>query len=325
MKSKTKNQKPKTKNQKSIIIIAWLILCLIWGTTWFFIKIGLEDLPPVTFAAARFILALIVLACIIRQQKIPMPATKREWKLLALTGVLQFSINYSLVFWSEKYISSGLAAVLQAMIPVFGLVLAWIHLPNERITWLKILAIFLGIGGVATIFIEQLQIKDTTAFAGCVAIVIGAYAAAHASILTKSYGGKMHPATLVFGQMLCGILPIIIYSLTVEGNPLALNWTRRAIFCVFYLTTFGTIAAFWLYYWLLSKIESTKAMVISLVTPLIAVVIGGFFLDEKLPLQTFFGGILILASIGLIVFRKKRNAPTIEILQENPATQPIAE
>ncbi len=288
-------------------IIVWLILCLIWGTTWVFIKIGLEDLPPITFAAARFLLALIILIFIIIYQKIPLPVTARDWKLLALTGILQFSVNYSLVFWSEQYISSGLAAVLQAMITVFGLVLAWIHLPNERITWLKIVAVLLGICGVAVIFIEQLQINSLMAFAGCAAIVAGAYAAAHGSILVKAYGGNIHPATLVFGQMLCGILPIIIYSLAVEGNPLKLNWTWRAIGSVLYLTIFGTIAAFWLYYWLLSKIESTKAMMISLVTPLIAVIIGGIFLGERLPLQTFFGGLLILASIGLIVFRSKGN------------------
>ena len=286
-------------------VIIWLILCLIWGTTWFFIKIGLEDLPPISFAAARFLLALIILAFIIFLQKIPLPKTKRDWKLLALTGILQFSVNYSLVFWSEQFISSGLAAVLQAMITVFGLVLAWIHLPAERITWLKVFAILLGIAGVATIFIEQLQINSFMAFTGCVAIVIGAYAAAHASILVKAFGGNLHPASLVFGQMVCGILPLILYGLIKEGNPINFNWTWQAIISVLYLTIFGTIAAFWLYYWLLSKIESTKAMMISLVTPLIAVVVGAIFLDETLPPQTLFGGVLILASIGLIVFRKK--------------------
>lgn len=288
-------------------IIIWLILALIWGTTWFFIKIGLEDLPPITFAAARFILALVVLTFIIRIQKIPMPTTKREWKLIALTGVLQFSVNYSLVFWSEQYISSGLAAVLQAMITVFGLVLAWFYLPDERITKIKVVAVCLGICGVAVIFFEQLHVNSWLAFAGCAAIVVGAYAAAHGSILVKAYGGEIHPATLVFCQMICGILPIIIYALAVEGNPLKLNWTPRAVGSILYLTVFGTIAAFWLYYWLLSQIESTKAMMISLVTPLLAVVIGGMFLGERLPVQTFFGGVLILSSIGLIVFRKRRN------------------
>ncbi len=285
-------------------IIIWFILCLIWGTTWFFIKVGLEDLPPLTFSATRFSLAVIILAFVIRFQKIPLPQTKRDWKLIVLTGVLQFSINYSLVFWSEQYISSGLAAVLQAMITVFGLVLAWIHLPAERITWLKVFAVLLGISGVATIFIEQLQINSWMAFAGCIAIVIGAYAASHASILIKSYGGKIHPASLVFGQMACGLLPVLLYAFVKEGNPLDLNWSWKAIVAVLYLTIFGTIAAFWLYYWLLSKIESTKAMMISLVTPLIAVCVGRIFLGETLPPQTLFGGILILASIGLIVFRK---------------------
>lgn len=289
-------------------LFIWLTLCLIWGTTWFFIKFGLEDLPPLTFAAARFVLALLVLAVIIYLQKIPFPTNKRDWKLLALTGVMQFSINYSLVFWSEQYISSGLAAVLQAMITVFGLVLAWIHLPNERITLVKVAAVLLGIGGVAIIFIEQLQINSVLAFAGCIAIVVGAYAAAHGSILVKAYGSNLHPAMLVFGQMLCGILPIIIYALTVEGNPLKMNWTWRAIGAVFYLSICGTIAAFWLYYWLLSQVESTKAMMISLVTPLIAVIVGWIFLGETLPAQTVFGGILILASIGLIVVKKKKKS-----------------
>lgn len=288
-------------------IIVWLILCLIWGTTWIFIKIGLEDLPPLSFAAARFLLSLFLLFLIIKLQRIPLPKSKREWKLLVLTGIMQFSINYSLVFWSEQYISSGLAAVLQAMITVFGLALAWIHLPAERITWIKISAVFLGIIGVAVIFNDQLQIKNVMAFAGCVAIVFGAYSAAHASILIKAKGGGIHPAALVFCQMLCGILPVIIYALINEGNPFKLNWNLRSLICVLYLSLLGTIAAFWLYYWLLSKIESTKAMMISLVTPLIAVIIGAIVLGEKLPPRTFFGGLLILASIGLIVFRKRKS------------------
>lgn len=296
-------------------LLIWLTLCLIWGTTWIFIKFGLEDLPPLTFAAARFVLALIVLAFIIYLQKIPFPTNKRDWKLLALTGVMQFSINYSLVFWSEQYISSGLAAVLQAMITVFGLVLAWIHLPNERITLLKVAAVLIGIGGVAVIFIEQMKINSMMAFAGCIAIVVGAYAAAHGSILVKAFGSSLHPAMLVFGQMICGILPIIIYALTVEGNPLKLNWTWKAAVSVVYLSICGTIAAFWLYYWLLSKVESTKAMMISLVTPLIAVIVGRIFLNEQLPAQTVFGGILILASIGLIVFKRKGKSTVI--IEEN--------
>ena len=305
-------------------IIVWLILCLVWGTTWIFIKIGLEDLPPIAFAVARFLLAVIILFFVIRIQKIPLPKTAKEWKLIALTGVLQFSINYSMVFWAEQYITSGLAAVLQAMITVFGLILAWFFLPNERITKLKIFAVSMGIVGVAIIFIDQLKVQSLLAFLGCVGVVIGSYAAAQASILIKAKGGSLHPAALVYCQMICGLPAIVIYSLVAEGNPLTFNWTWRAIICVLYLTIFGTIAAFWLYYWLLSRIESTKAMMISLVTPLLAVVIGAIVLGETLPPQTFFGGLLIIASIGLIVFRSVPPAVAGGVLTTESRTPPAA-
>jgi drug/metabolite transporter (DMT)-like permease len=287
-------------------ILVWLVLCVIWGTTWIFIKIGLEDLPPIGFAAARFLLAAVILALIIKVQRLPLPTTAREWKLIALTGVLQFSINYSTVFWGEQYISSGLAAILQTMIMVFGLLLAWLFLPSERITRLKVFSVLLGIIGVAAIFIDQLRVENLMAFAGCAAIVLGAYAAAQASILIKARGSALHPASLAFGQILCGLPLLVVYSLTQEGNPLSYHWTWRALVCVSYLTIFGTIAAFWLYYWLLSRIESTTAMMISLVTPLIAVLVGAIFLDERLPPQTLLGGVLILASIGLVVLRSRK-------------------
>ncbi len=290
-------------------ILAWIILCLIWGSTWIFIKIGLADLPPITFAAARFGLAILILGPLIKLLGLRMPSTTSEWKLIALTGFLQFSLNYSAVFWSEQYITSGLAAVLQATITVFGLLLAWFFLPSEKMTKAKVIGVAVGVIGVAVIFLDQLRVESRMAFFGCVAIVVGAYAAAQASILVKAKATGLHPASLVFSQMVCGLPAIVAYALIAEGNPLKLNWSWAAILCVVYLTVAGTIAAFWLYYWLLGRIESTKAMMISLVTPLLAVILGGVFLGETLPPQTFFGGLLIIASIGLIVLRRKRSEP----------------
>jgi drug/metabolite transporter (DMT)-like permease len=296
----------------SLKMLVWGILCLIWGSTWIFIKIGLEDLPPIAFAASRFILAIAIVGIIIAIRRIPLPKTAREWRLIALTGFLQFSINYSLVFWSEQYITSGLAAVLQGTIPVFGLVLAWFFLPDERITAQKIIAVMLGVIGVAVIFIDQLKVENWMAFAGCAAIVIGAYAAAQASILLKAKGMHMHPASMVFCQMICGLPAIVLYSLVSEGRPVSFHWTLRAVGCVLYLAILGTIAAFWLYYWLLKRVESTNAMMISLVTPLLAVIIGAVVMGETLPPQTVLGGLLIIGSIALIVFRRRPKHRTTE-------------
>src|SRR5690349_12312465 len=107
--------------------LVWLILCGIWGSTWLFIKLGLSDLPPFTFAGIRFVIALAILLSFIRIRGIQLPKTRAHWLLLAVTGILSFGINYGLVFWSEQYITSGLAALLQATTPAFGLVFANFH------------------------------------------------------------------------------------------------------------------------------------------------------------------------------------------------------
>lgn len=289
----------------SLNLIVWLILCLIWGSTWIVIKLGLSDLPPISFAAMRFLLAIAILFVVLRAQKIPLPKHAKQWRLIALTGVLQFSCTYGLIFWAEQHITSGLTAVLQATISVFGLLLAWIYLPTERITPIKLLAVSIGIVGVAVIFGDQLRVQSTLAFLASVGVVISAYTASQSSILIKARGGTLHPGALLFGQMLCGLPPFIIYGLLIEGNPLTFHWTWNAIAAILYLTIFGTVIAFWLFYWLLSRVESTMPMMISVVTPFIAVLLGSIILDETLPPQTLVGGILIMACIALTVLQHR--------------------
>ncbi len=282
-------------------LLVWLLLCVIWGTTWIFIKLGLNDLPPVSFAAIRFSVACLILFPYLLIKKVEFPRGKKIWKLIFITGFLQFFLNYGLLFWGEQHITSGLAAVLQATIPAFGLILARIYV-GEQITRLKVISILLGLIGVAVIFREQLFLNGHFAFLGSLAVVVGAFGAAYASVLTKAKGLAEHPGSLVFGQMLIGQLPLWLVGFWLEGNPVNFSWTGQAVICVLYLAIVGSIAAFWLYYWLLSKIDVTKAMMISLVTPLVAIIVGSFF-GEILEIETFFGGLLILLSVFLIVIR----------------------
>lgn len=284
-------------------LIIWLLLCVIWGTTWIFIKIGLADLPPISFAAIRFTISCLLLLPLLFWQKLKFPKDKSIWKFIIISGILQFFFNYGLLFWGEQFISSGLAAVLQATIPAFGLILARFII-GEEITAVKIISIFLGIFGVSVIFYEQLSLNGTLALLGSLAVVIGAFGAALASVLTKAKLQELNPVNVVFWQMLVGQIPLWLVGLSFEGNPTKFYWTWNAVICVLYLAVIGSIIAFWLYYWLLSKIDVTKAMMIAFVTPLVAVFVGSFF-GEQLHLQTILGGILILGSVGLIVWKRK--------------------
>lgn len=304
------------------VLLVYIILCTIWSSTWIFIKIGLDDLPPVSFAAIRFFIAASILLVILAAQKISFPKEKRFWMLAGITGLMQFAINYALVFWAEKHISSGLAAVLQATIPAFGLILAQIYVPDEKITLLKVFAILLGIVGVSVIFYEQLNVSGILALLGCAAIILGAFFAAYASVLTKAFGTnmKVNTTALLTAQMLCGLVPLTLVGFISEGNPLTFNWTTKAIICVLYLALLGSVAAFWLYYWLLRNIEVTKAMLISLITPFAAVLIGNLYANETLQWQTLAGGALILFSIGLILFQPKKKL-AVEKTEKNNLTK----
>src|SRR5204863_9019414 len=136
---------------KLAAIAAFVALCLIWSSTWLAIKLGLRDLPPVSFAAIRFAIAIGVLLAISIGRVRLMPADRGVFKLLAWTGVLMFCINYALPFWAQLYVSSGLSAVLQATIPIFGMVFAHFIIPSEPLRGTRILGALVALGGVALI------------------------------------------------------------------------------------------------------------------------------------------------------------------------------
>ena len=293
--------------------LVWLVLCGIWGSTWLFIKLGLADLPPFTFASIRFIIAVAIVFSIIRIRGLALPRARADWILLAVTGILSFGFNYGLVFWGEQYITSGLAALLQATTPAFGLVFAHYNLPGERLSWSKIAGVILGVFGVAVVFSNQLAVAGRQALAGCIALMLSSVAVAYSNVLVKKHGKKLNPAIMTFGQMLFGLLLLLVASITLEGNPLRYHWTPMAVIALFYLAIVGSVIAFLLYYWLILNMDVTKSMLIALVTPVVAVILGMIVLNEEFGWRTLAGGAMIMLGIAFIVVRKNRHqsAPSV--------------
>ena len=219
------------------------------------------------------------------------------------TGLLLFAVTYGLVFWGEQYISSGLAALLFGTFPLFGLVIAHFHLPSERMTWTKVFGVILGIAGIALVFSNELRVSGSMALWGSVAIVISAAAAAYADVLIKLRGGHLDPSMLTLVQMVAGMVPLGLLGLAIEGDPREFEWTPLAIGSVLYLSIVGSALAFVLLYWLIKHMDVTKTMLITLVTPLIAVLLGVVLLGEALSWRTAIGGLAILAGLALVVWQ----------------------
>ena len=296
------------RQERFAIIAAFTTLCVVWSSTWLAIKVGLNDLPPISFAAIRFVIAFIVLVAVSIGRVRLLPKTRDDWTLLAFTGVLMFAVNYGLLFWGELHVSSGLAAVLQAMIVIFGMAFAHVMLPSEPLRWQRVAGAALSIAGVAVICGRLLEQGGMMAFWGGLGIVIGGSGAAYSNVVLKRRALELAPAMIAAWQMIFGSIPLLSLGLIVEGNPLNFRWTPMALFCLLYLAVIGSALTFLLLYWLLPRMEINHLQTISLITPPGAVAFGWLLGGETFSLWSLLGGALVLAGVWMI-FRKVESAP----------------
>jgi len=284
--------------------VIWGLLILIWGSTWLFIKVGLDDLPPFTFAGVRFLLALMPLYFLIAVRKARLPQKGAEWGLLAVTGFLTFTSGYGLVFWGEQYISSGLTAVYYTTYPLLGLFFAHWLLPSEPFSARRLAGGVLGLGGVALIFADQLRLQGEMAAWGSAAILVSAVGGALSGVLLKGRGSHLDPFVVTAGQMTMGGLPLLVLGLVVEGNPFALAWTPKAVGSLLYLAFVGTSLAFVLWYRLLQATLVTRAQFMPVLNTLVAVLLGALVLGEDYGLRAVVGTAAVLGGAALSLFKR---------------------
>ncbi len=296
---------------------AWLTLCVVWSSTWLVIKIGLRDLPPISYAGIRFVIAVLVLLAVSVGRVRLLPTRRSDYIVLAFTGVLMFTINYGLIFWAELHVSSGLAAVLQATIPIFGMLFAHWLIPDEPLRFRRLLGALIAVAGVAIICARLLDFNGVMAFWGGLSVVVAAASAAFSNVLLKRRAMPLAPAMLAAWQMIFGVAPLLLIGLLTEGNPLRFHWSAVAIFCLLYLAVIGSALTFLLLYWLMPRMTVTNLQTISLITPPGAVALGWLVGGEKFPLWSLFGAGFILVGVWMI-FRRETEKITAEVVAAVP-------
>jgi drug/metabolite transporter (DMT)-like permease len=282
---------------------AWLTLCVVWSSTWLAIKVGLRDLPPISFVSLRFVIAIAALLIMSIGQSHVMPRGRSDYVVLASTGVLMFGINYALLFWAELHVSSGLAAVIQASIPIFGMLFAHYMLPDEPLRWQRVLGALVAMFGVGLICARLLSFNGWLAFLGGLGITIGAASAAYSNVLLKARAIQIAPSMLAAWQMAFGTVPLLLVGFIVDGNPLRFHWTGMATFCLFYLALIGSSFTFLLLYWLMPRMTVTNLQTISLITPPGAIALGWALGGERLSAWSLLGAGFVLLGVRMI-FRR---------------------
>lgn len=296
------------------VLLAFAIIYFVWGSTYLAIRIGVREVPPFLFAAMRFVVAGSVLFAWMRARGTPMPNT-REWGAAAFLAVLIFVFDYGLLFWAERRVPSGIAAVMLAMIPVFMAVGEIMILRTQRLTARLGIALLVGIAGVAVLVGPSMNLGGAAVDrAGAIALIIAAISWSIAASLSRKLPQPAAKAMSSGLQMLCGgILLFAASALLGELRGFHVQAiTRQAWLALAYLIVAGSIVAYTAYVWLIHHESPTKVGTYAYVNPVVAVVIGYFFGGEPLGARTVLGTAFVLVSVVVITTGKSSRSRRVE-------------
>ncbi len=291
-------------------LLAFAIIYFVWGSTFLAIRVGVREVPPFLLAGMRFLAAGVILYAWMRLKGDASP-TFREWRAATLLAVLIFVFDYGLLFWAERRVPSGVAAVMMATIPVFMTLSEIVLLGTQRLSFRLAVALLVGIGGVAVLVSHSQRLGagaiDT---AGAVALVIGAISWSVASALTRKLALPASKSMSSAAQMLAGGILLMLAAAAMgefKGfHPQAVS--RNAWVALVYLIVAGSIVAFTAYVWLIHHESPTKVGTYAYVNPVVAVALGYFFGGEAIGPRTLLGTLLVLVSVVVITTTPKKKS-----------------
>lgn len=292
------------------MIKALLSLYIIWGFNWVVMKEATLFFPPVLFSYYRFVIGAVVLIGITLWCRMPLPP-KRYWPWIIVTGLLQIAVNNAAVQIGVTSLGAGLVAVVNYSMPVWMSILAYFML-HETLTKRKILGIVLSMVGMYVLMNVDI-IGDMT---GLLLTIGGAIAWAVAAVIVKYQDKVMHrqqqkeTCTMIqytTWQIAVGALFLWVYAMLFEQGQV--TWSPMAVSCLAYNGVLASALAFFLWNYILTKMEASKAGVASLGVPVVGVICNVIFMHEAVHWNTAVGMILILAGIFLIVAQRVRQHP----------------
>ena len=299
------------------IILVYALACLIWGSTWMAIRLGLDSLTPFVSVGLRFSFAALFILIFMKIKGMKIQMDKLSIKLYMQMAFFSFVIPYGLVYWGEQYIPSGLASVLFAINPFFVTIFSFYMLSQEKITPYKIIGMIVGFIGIVAIFSEDLT--NTTGFFvwGMVAVVLSALIQGWIQVLVKKYGQHLHSFTMNFYPMLIAGITMLFIGLFTE-NLDYIKLDSKAIFSVLYLASFGSMIVFTCWYWLLKRVSVIVLSLITFITPVIALILGILLLKEVFTVTDIFGSFMVLAGLMIATLGNAKSFRDIKFLKKQP-------
>jgi drug/metabolite transporter (DMT)-like permease len=276
-----------------------LLLALLWGGSFFFSKIAVGELPPLSVVLVRVALAALALNAILLLGGRRMPANARVWGALFVMGLLNNVVPFSLIFWGQTQIASGLASILNATTPLFTVLVAHVATTDEKLTLPRLLGVLTGVVGVAVMIGQG-------AFAGGggdtlakVAVLGAALSYAFAAIWGRRFRG-WPPTTIAAGQLTASALVIAPVAMLLDRPWTLAMPSARVVWALIALALVSTAAGYIVYFEILSRAGATNVLLVTLLIPPSALFLGALFLGEGIEPRDLLGLAFIAAGLAAI-------------------------
>ncbi|MDZ4158556.1 MAG: EamA family transporter, partial [Anaerolineaceae bacterium] len=252
--------------------IKFCVLGLLWGSSFLWIKIGVQEMGPFTLVTLRVLFSLLGLG-VMSIVKRPDWHLRQYWKTYLFMGLFNIVTPFVLISWSEQHIPSGLASILNSTVPLFTIILAPLFLADDKFTLNKVVGLALGFLGVVALMSNQLTSNATGSVIGMITMLLAAVSYAASAVFARRNTQGLSPAAMALGQMTMAAL-IIVPSAAIAEAPFTLPRLAISWVAVAWLGLLGTFVATLLFFSLLHSVGPTRTTLVSYIFPLVGVLLG---------------------------------------------------
>ena len=291
---------------KNLILLG--LLAALWGPSFLFIKIGVEEIPPLTFVVGRVGLAAFMLLIVLYLRGGHLPAPSPIWRHVTFVSLVHTTLPFVLFSWGEQYIDSALASILNGTTPIFTILLAHFFTNDDRLTPMKGFGALLGLAGlvvlIAPSFVDGIQATTL----GLLAVTAAAICYGIAIVYSRNHLRGMPFLVVPTMQMTISTILLIPFSLFIERPYLLPLPSLRALSALLALAIFGTALAFIVYYILVDRADASYVSMVTYLIPIVGIILGVVVLKEQLTWHAYAGCTLILLGVMTVngVFQFKR-------------------
>ena len=287
--------------------IVFIILGIVWSSSFLWIKIGVQDIGPMALTAFRMLFGALTAAAITLYQKVEWPRDWKTWGIFAVLGPTSLAIPIFFISWGEQTIDSAVASILNATTPLFTIVMAHFLLQDDRMTVQKVLGLLIGFAGVIVLMSEDLAASETSPVLGQAAVILAsafyAGSAVYARKLTQHVHSSARGAMLLITATLFMWIVGPLAERPFEFPSLPITWIS-----ILWLGILGSGVAVIMLYYLIHEVGPTRATLVTYLFPVGGVILGVIFLNEHLSWQLLVGSLLIIASLAVVNWRRSTAA-----------------